>query len=1643
MEEVKKMKYIYYRIDNNPYQSYYIMNIKNDEDFLNISAEKLYNLLIEEGEFEESYLSLINSIEYKFEEGDKLIPLKGKVINTQNKSKIYIEFKMNEEIPNQNNNEDENKYYQPNIEQFEEEIKKLSLDCSNKNNFINKNSKNDELSEGKNNSNKIRIYGINQNINLEQNKNLINKNILENNDYKNDNDNGNSNNKQNKEISIFYLYSYPIDKTNTDKYEDDDKNRGNQNAIDNNDENINEGNDNNKDDKENVFNDLYEENIYYVQMFLLYEKIEKSNIKANLIFEPIYKDDFDYLEKTPDILHMKVNSSIKKDIDKQIIYIDFESREKKDSHPFKKYIKDLSKIKLFILSSQNIELFEKSIKEIDYNNVIFINSSIILEEKENTFISKLYEYLLKGFTIEKAFEQSKKESNIINDDTNIKLIKKLNNEGKMNIIIDENYLKDNNNNRENKIKLNKNCLLNLDYIKYNYCEYKKYYKAMLKRDKEMKEYMSYRLMSNKVFVYGEEGVDKKKFIQKIGYYLYEREKLDKVYYLELYSFNSNSKKILKLKMEEIKSNNYKDKENENQPIILVIVYFKLIVENIKTLEQIIGELNFPFFFIFAFTINEVIKIKQSIKLERFDELEQSQQQKYIKKFIDSKENLGFIKSIEKILKNKNNKISYSDIYLRAVYINISNNYEIEDLSNEDILEKLLFLDYKDNKNRKIDIKKIFGYFSILKFGINSDTFDGFFEEQEIDFIKSKLFYLIYAEKNEKETIYCLDNSYIETIINILIEKKEKDLLSYLFHILKYYSSIFRYLIYNSNFPYDIFMQFHPGISNDFWNNQNNIKDNYFKIAHEIYFDDVLYSNNIISLFNYKDKRYEKMVAKEKERIKESKKEEICSQDTKCELDAIEEYIGQMAIYLCTILHFKNSFIYRDSILDLFLSKIYSQPKEYEIEYKIKLKIIKYWTSEESKLYFVDRDEELKKAEKKNKNIKIELNLLKIYDYIIKKKTEDISHIFDKIKNIIKENDYINSSRLYILYGSYTNDIKYFKLAENIGKDEGNSYIELYSKIKQIELLLKKNDFNIYKEKNDFKKEIDLIRQYDKNLKNTNIREKIIDILQLYNNLFDNNIKSKLFFFTSTPFYDEKNNPLKTESNNSFYLKYKLSSELPNLQFDFRKIDKNLDNLKNCLQYPIKFLYIGSDYFNENGNICYTDDELKANFVDNDNEQFKKIIEESKCKDSCDIVILGIINGDNLEDNSLFQILKLNKFRHIIYFKKIDFIVEKFKEYPYFYIYFKKNFYNFIKEFLLNLSKSKGCLTIKEAFRRANNTFNDAMKNIQLENSETLREENETESDSNILCMFSEDENDDDICDFGTFNKEDQNKSLNTNKKDIFDENDEEDMKRNNLYFRKNPFVDEEENKNIISDKKSQKFWRFPGLRYKNSNVLIEKGFFSMKDLLRDIINIVKKYNYCNVYGNEFRGKIKICLEVCKHFFMNEEMFKKGIFVFKLKYFNAIKKNIPELNNIMNSKKKNNKKNQIIQNNIKDDNKNDILLLIEGADKLKEGLFEWLKELDVHALIISEKSLDKIYSDDNESQKKISSKSNETLNLIIDESNKKQNEKEKDIIKSINKLIKEKKMFCYNIDEEAKKFREKNKNFESEYKMYKFFKYDLK
>ena len=85
----------------------------------------------------------------------------------------------------------------------------------------------------------------------------------------------------------------------------------------------------------------------------------------------------------------------------------------------------------------------------------------------------------------------------------------------------------------------------------------------------------------------------------MGYYLYERKEFyfDDVYYLELYSLSELSKKILKLKIEEIKNIINKEHDDENEikydtQRILLIVYIDFKIKsqnNLKILGQLIND----------------------------------------------------------------------------------------------------------------------------------------------------------------------------------------------------------------------------------------------------------------------------------------------------------------------------------------------------------------------------------------------------------------------------------------------------------------------------------------------------------------------------------------------------------------------------------------------------------------------------------------------------------------------------------------------------------------------------------------------------------------------------------------------------------------------------------------------------------------------------------------------------------------------------------------------------------------------------------------------------------------------------------------------------------------------------------------------
>jgi hypothetical protein len=186
----------------------------------------------------------------------------------------------------------------------------------------------------------------------------------------------------------------------------------------------------------------------------------------------------------------------------------------------------------------------------------------------------------------------------------------------------------------------------------------------------------------------------------------------------------------------------------------------------------------------------------------------------------------------------------------------------------------------------------------LSHGINEDIFKLFFSKEEEVIIKEKLKYFILVDKYINK-VYFMDSSYIVLLRTILFKNYENELLNYLCLILKNYALIFRYLVNNSNFEYDICFEFHAGINNDFWNskNYNFLQDyqNFAKKNYKIYFEDVIYSNNIINLFGNKKLLYENIIKKEKEKIL---KEVNTIKEGK--LFELSEYISQISICLSTI-----------------------------------------------------------------------------------------------------------------------------------------------------------------------------------------------------------------------------------------------------------------------------------------------------------------------------------------------------------------------------------------------------------------------------------------------------------------------------------------------------------------------------------------------------------------------------------------------------------------------------------------------------------------------------------------------------------------------------------------------------------------------
>ena len=1604
----KNIKYIYYKFSLKEEEDYNIIEFKVDENTNILTKKEIKDMLINDNAISENDLIEIRYLYNESNINKEPKPLNGQMLFSDDFENLYIFVEIQEqeiETPFEEINLTEE--YQTSINKIQKEFneiynykiekektkkknisksyfnidlsdlefpKKYGTSVGNEKNILKSTSisKKEKTTIKKMRKEKEEDYNnirLREDYDILKSKNEIIKNNFEESEKK----------KDNKNINLYYLYAYPL-------YQKKENNKIIIKTITN-----------------------YEDNFYYKQIFSIYNKFKNSNINANLNFEPIKENFGFYLEEGPDILHIKVNYIIKdyKELNGIInkngetksitsnFFFNLDYKEEISFYSFEDFNLafqieyNVCKIKLLILSLQSTDkkefdsmlkkvnsMLENMFEKIEVQNVIFINSyeSNESEKEEKKFIEKFYESILEGKTIQTAFNEGlnglnklllniqlipekKNKINYNDDNNNINLNeneKKKIEKDSISMIIEKqnkNIIK----NDENIIILNKNSSLNLDFFKNNY-------NVVIGRNEEL--IICIKLLkdnnsNNKVCVFGFGGVGKKSFVQKAASYLFERDFYYNVYYIELYSL-VESDKILKLKIDKIKKNinisnfdeNTSESDNKKN---LIIIYFNYIIEenNLIDLYKIIDEADKYFNYLFAFTIYEKIKVKIKFANIELKQLNLANQEKLKNLCIKVKDNEN--KDSPEYKKIWDNINGYpNDIYLRALYYNNFNNIiNINNLDmknfNKEFLIKLI--GYEQEK-----YIKIFYYFSILKSKVN----DYFFTKEEQKFIEEKLNYLIVIENIKNEKIYIIDSSYLYLITNILMnnQKNEAYLKKYILEILKKYSIRMRYIVNSSNFQYDLILGFHAGIDNKFWNVSNKNNEEYNKLRkekQELYFDDSLYSNNLFNLF----------------KIIFSKKKE---NNFRIEDDIMEqfyEYISEISICLLTILYFKNSFY--ESLMTDFLLHIgclfFSQNEDKYFKNYIRLNMFKYWVSGEfNNLQDELNKEEIKNYLNKNKEANIEYYLIKIYYYITNKNNYDfdennyqkiydnINELYNNCKNLIG-NDNFSSDKLYLLKVICLNKYNYFKndldKKKNYFEQHLNfKYMQILLNLIKAEILLENNEFsefdkvieNCKKNKEQYKDEIINIDIF---LKNTNIEKKIQIVENKKLNIYH---KNKLFFFMSNPFYDENGEELKTESNNSFYLKYKLITSLPkNFQFEFNNIDINfLDNLKKCLDYPIRFLYIGNDYYNKNGYIYYENNEFKSCLIDN--KKLKEIIlnkDKNKNNYICDIVILGFLNSENLAHE-----FPQDTFRHIIYIKNDNYLIDEFKKEPIKYFYFQKCFLNFVVDFMKNISNFKEILTIKESFDRANNKFKENIDKF-MKNTKT----DDCDTKNLILDLKNKENSEDDIFNFEFIKEEYSNVNIKNN--DDFKDKYDDEMKKNNVYYRKNPFRfrDDEQKYKDKYNKNYTKYIKMPGidsLRPENFQNLIDKGIYSMKNILKDLINDIKNYKFYNIYGNKYNEKKEIYIEVLKYFYMNN-YFKKKIVITNIKYIKKTK-DISDIDRRIHIKNENN-------------NSNDILILFEEVESLDEdtfkNLFVTLKKLNAHLVFISNNKLnDNLFEQNN-------------------------------------------------------------------------------
>ena len=791
---------------------------------------------------------------------------------------------------------------------------------------------------------------------------------------------------------------------------------------------------------------------YFDEMVTIYDIFTNSKYSAQLEFEPIIYDFNRYIEKFPDILHIKVKSSKDQQHNMKIELDYFGKLSYYKCTDLKRSLcteTGISQIKLLILATQNIEEIQVYFKDLGIKDIIYIDNKMEKgdyprpNEAEENFIKELYYYILiEGLSIQDSFKtiKGKYESKITVFQTNPKgqtyilPSQKMIEKAKRNLSaknLNISVIKKVNN---PNIKTNKNCSLNLDFVKYNY-------KRIIGRNIELKECIKYMQRYNNVCICGHPGVGKKSFAQLAGKFAFERNEYKEVHFITIYNLG-NAQSILMNKINIINNLNKKNDENqlefENKKILLIIYYDNIISKEseIKNFEEIINKIKFNniYFFLYVFTISKNFNFGK-VRLNLYDtpmiELHKLESEKRLDllsliTYDLEKNNIKFLtkltKNLIKELIKKTNGYP-NDIYLLALFMSCSKdcyNKIINDSNIKINLEEIIFNYFIENddifeKNDGNMIKKIISIFTILKLGIRDDILDIFFAEKEIKLIKNRLNLIIFEENDEKGTNYVLDSSFRSLIKSLFIEKEyEKVFICILKSILKKYALILRYLV-NSQKCGNQNFEFHAGIINNFWFSVNgkkissNFKSDYKNFnksrnpPQKIYFDDVKYFINILDLFS--DEYY---FAKIESNINE-----------------LTEYISQISICLPTLLYLNKKNIYVNAIEPVFNTKL-GKLKLYRS--LLRLKIFKYWLSDDSA--FLPKETDLLKINydtcnekgEVSKDIYAEFYLIKIYDHARHNQNLDITHIYNECKNYCRDNKF-NLEKLEALYAETKKVVK--------------------------------------------------------------------------------------------------------------------------------------------------------------------------------------------------------------------------------------------------------------------------------------------------------------------------------------------------------------------------------------------------------------------------------------------------------------------------------------------------------------------------------------------------------------------------------------------------------------------------------------------